>query len=174
MAAPTLKTVASSEPRLTAKPVSQVVRAAGSAGVSMRNFAFSPSSVRVNVGDSVTWTNQDPAPHNAKGSGVSTPTIKKGQSASQTFSKAGTFSYICTIHPSMHGTVVVAGAASSGGSSGGGSDSSGDSSPSTDSGTPATGSGLPQTGLAIGSVVLVALMLLGSGELLRRLLPERE
>jgi plastocyanin len=166
MATPVLKTTPHAATR------SQVIRAAGSSGVSMSNFAFSPASVSVNVGDSVTWTNHDSAPHNAKGPGITTPNLKKGQSASVTFSKAGTFSYICTIHPSMHGKVIVASASSSG--SGGSDSGSGDTSGgSADDSASADTGGLPQTGLAIASVVLVGLLLMGSGELMRRLTPGR-
>ncbi|MEA2448645.1 MAG: hypothetical protein QOG63_577, partial [Thermoleophilaceae bacterium] len=94
------------------------VHAAASSSVTIQNFAFSPATINVNQGDTITWTNRDSAPHTATGSGGSfnTGTLQEGDSGSATFSKAGTFSYFCSVHPSMKGTVVVAAAGGSGGS----------------------------------------------------------
>jgi hypothetical protein len=75
--------------------------------VTIAGFAYSPNSVTVNVGDTVTWTNNDGVGHTATGSGFDTGTISAGASKSVTFDAAGTFAYHCTIHPSMTGTVVV-------------------------------------------------------------------
>lgn len=85
---------------------------AASANVTMQGFAFDTPTLTVNVGDSVTWTNKDTAAHNATADDGSfkTPDIATGQTATITFSKAGTFTYICTIHPRMKGTIVVQGA----------------------------------------------------------------
>jgi plastocyanin len=87
------------------------VRAADAA-VSIADFSFSPSTVTVNVGDTVTWTNSDQAPHTATANDGSfnTGSISNGSSDSVTFDTAGTFPYHCTIHPTMSGTVVVQGA----------------------------------------------------------------
>jgi plastocyanin len=143
------------------------VHAAGSSGVTIKNFAFSPGSVSVHVGDTITWTNQDSAAHTATATNGSFDTgiIQKGKSGSHTFTSAGTISYICSVHPFMHGTVVVAAAAASGSTGGGGS--SGSTSPTTPA-TPTTAAGLPQTGLNLVAVVLVAMLLMGSGMVLRR------
>src|SRR5262249_57138532 len=88
---------------------SATAHASAAASVTMGDFFFSPSSVTVAVGDTVTWTNNGQAPHNATADDGSfkTPDLNNGQSASHTFSSAGTFTYICTIHPNMHGTVRV-------------------------------------------------------------------
>ncbi len=163
-------------------------RAASASSVTIKNFAFGPATVNVSVGDTVTWTNQDGAPHTATANDGSFDTgqLTKGKSGSHTFSKAGTFAYICSVHPNMKGTVVVK-AASSGssgsGSSGGSSDggSSGDSSASSSSSDPFTASdsssgsdaassssSLPNTGLDAGMVALAGLLLIGGGALLRR------
>ncbi len=76
--------------------------------VAISGFTFSPRTVTVNVGDTVTWTNSDAQAHTAtSGSAWSTGDISNGESASITFSTAGTFDYICAIHPTMSGTVVV-------------------------------------------------------------------
>jgi plastocyanin len=143
------------------------VHAAASSGVTIKNFAFSPGSVSVHVGDTITWTNQDDAPHTAtaKNGSFNTGILQKGKSGSHTFTSAGTIAYICSVHPNMHGTVVVA-AASSSGSTGGGA-GSGTPAPST-AATPSTSGGLPQTGLDLAAVVLVAMLLMGSGTVLRR------
>jgi plastocyanin len=143
-----------------------VTAAAASTGVTIKDFKFAPASTSVHVGDTITWTNQDVAPHTATASDGSfnTGSISQGKSGSHTFTKAGSFAYICSIHPSMKGTVTVA--AASGGSSGGsGSGNTGGSSGST---TPSASGGLPQTGLNIAAVVLLAALLMGSGTVLRR------
>jgi plastocyanin len=167
---PALRTSAAS-----AKPKTQpvaVVHAAASTGVTIKNFKFGPASSSVRVGDTITWSNQDIAAHTATASDGSfdTGTINQGKSGSHTFTKAGTFAYICSIHPSMKGTVVVSAAAS--GSGGGGSGSGGSGSSGSNTTTPAaptaSAGGLPQTGLDVGAVVLLAALMCGSGTLLRR------
>jgi plastocyanin len=80
--------------------------------VTMAGFAFSPKTVTVNVGDSVAWHNDDTVVHNARGSGFFTGGIGIGGSKSITFDSVGTYPYICTIHPSMTGTVIVRAAGS--------------------------------------------------------------
>lgn len=79
--------------------------------VTIRTFAFSPQTVTVSVGDSVTWTNQDPTQHSAKATGGSfdTQALAPGGGAKTiTFDLAGTFAYVCAFHPStMSGTVIV-------------------------------------------------------------------
>lgn len=86
---------------------------AADAAVSIANLAYDPATVTVNVGDSVTWTNNDSVGHTATADGGSfdTGSIAGGQSDSVTFTAAGSFPYHCTIHPQMTGTVVVQGAA---------------------------------------------------------------
>jgi len=100
-----------------------VAVAAGPGSVTIADFSFSPGTVTVNTGDTVTWTNTGKEGHTATGDGFDTGLLSRGQSGSHTFSQAGTFSYICTPHPFMKGTVVVRGSSSGGGggSSGGGS-----------------------------------------------------
>jgi len=85
--------------------------------VDIAGFAFSPKSVTVEVGDTVTWTNADAQGHTATADDASfdTGTIAGGASASETFATAGTFGYHCKIHPAMTATVVVRAAAGGGG-----------------------------------------------------------
>lgn len=77
--------------------------------VNMKGMAFDPKSVTIKAGDTVNWTNMDQAPHNATAVDKSwqTTTFSQGESGSVTFTKAGTFPYICTVHPNMTATVIV-------------------------------------------------------------------
>lgn len=79
----------------------------GGPAVTMQNFAFNPSKLQVKVGDTVTWTNQDSAPHTVTGDAFQSAQLAAGGTYSFTFDKAGTYAYKCSIHPTMTGTVVV-------------------------------------------------------------------
>lgn len=76
--------------------------------VEIKGFRFNPATIAINAGDSVRWTNQDSAPHDAAGDGWSTRTpMRKGEADEVRFDTPGTYEYICSIHPNMKGTVVV-------------------------------------------------------------------
>lgn len=80
--------------------------------VTISNFAFSPASITVKAGTTVTWTNQDQDAHTVSfksgpESGQTSPPLQMGNTYRHTFAQAGTVSYICSIHPFMKGTVVV-------------------------------------------------------------------
>ena len=79
--------------------------------VSIRDFNFSPPSISVTPGTTVTWTNQGQAPHTVThtGGAFDSGTLQPGQSYSFTFKRAGSYAYFCRIHPFMRGTVVVGG-----------------------------------------------------------------
>lgn len=79
--------------------------------VKIMNFAFMPARVEVSAGTRVVWTNQDSDPHTVTTDkkGFSSQALDTGQTYARVMSKAGTITYHCTIHPFMHGTVVVAG-----------------------------------------------------------------
>jgi len=81
---------------------------ASGTAVAIDNFAFSPATLKAKVGQKVTWTNQQGVAHTvtADGGAFDHP-MPSGATFSFTFTKAGTFAYHCTIHPSMHGTIVV-------------------------------------------------------------------
>jgi plastocyanin len=87
-------------------PSGEAVRAAK---VEIVDFAYDPDPVTVQVGGKVIWLNQDSAPHTATADDGSfdTGTLDQGKLKSETFKEAGTYSYICEIHPTMHGTVEV-------------------------------------------------------------------
>jgi LPXTG-motif cell wall-anchored protein len=149
-------------------------RAAASQSVNMGDFFFSPASVTISVGDTVTWHNSGQAPHTATADDGSfdTGTINAGGSGSHTFNSAGTFSYICTIHPNMKGTVRVlssGGSGGSGGSAGSSSSSSGTSESSAVASPDAAGNSttLPMTGMAVGGLALAGLAMLAGGLLVR-------
>jgi plastocyanin len=82
---------------------------AANAAVKIDNFVFGPQTVTVPVGATVTWTNVDDIPHTA----VSTDGVFKSkvmdtdEKFSYTFTKAGTYSYYCSVHPKMTGKIVV-------------------------------------------------------------------
>lgn len=77
--------------------------------VKIAGFAFGPNPYTGTVGQPVTWVNEDESPHQI--TIVSTkersPIILKGQSHAMGFNAAGTYEYICGLHPSMKGTIEV-------------------------------------------------------------------
>jgi plastocyanin len=78
--------------------------------VSIANFAFSPAAITVKVGTKVTWTNNDSTAHTVTADtagGPDSSTLDPGASYSFTFTKAGSFGYHCSLHPSMTGSVNV-------------------------------------------------------------------
>jgi len=79
----------------------------GAAGLT--TTAYQPATVTVAVGGTVTWVNNDNIAHTATANSraFDTGTINPGASASRTFSTAGSFPYLCSIHPGMVGTVNV-------------------------------------------------------------------
>jgi plastocyanin len=123
---PTTTTAPDQEPPVPVAMSAPVTRAATPAGkqaasVSITDgsnpsdFGFNPMSVSVTAGETVTWTNTGSVPtgHTVTGSGFSSGVIHAGGTYSHTFSSPGTFSYHCSIHPFMKGTVTVAAAPSS-------------------------------------------------------------
>jgi plastocyanin len=89
--------------------VGTATMAAPKPDVTIANFAFGPNKHTATVGQPVTWVNNDDSPHQI--TVVSTkersPIITKGQSAVLPFNTAGTFEYICGLHPAMKGSVEV-------------------------------------------------------------------
>jgi len=86
--------------------------------VSMAGRAFSPGTVTISAGGSVTFRNDDDRAHTvtADDGAFDSGPIGEGGSWKRTFKQAGTFSYLCAIHPDMTGEVVVKGSGGSGGS----------------------------------------------------------
>lgn len=78
--------------------------------VEIKGFAYSPSEISVNVGDTVVWANLDSAEHTItsdSGSELDSELLSNGGAYSHTFNSAGTFDYHCTPHPSITGKVIV-------------------------------------------------------------------
>jgi len=89
---------------------SQDNNASGKYQVKIDNFSFTPTTLTVPAGTTVTWTNQDDVPHNVvstEGKTLKSPVMDTDQKFSFTFTKAGTYSYFCAIHPKMTGKVIV-------------------------------------------------------------------
>ena len=93
---------------------SKKAKAAATANVTISDFRFTPATVTVVEGDTVTWTNDGPTGHSATASNgeFDTGIFPAGESRSETFDTPGTYAYICTPHPNMEGTVVVEAAGS--------------------------------------------------------------
>ena len=80
--------------------------------VSIKDFLYSPVAIKVKVGDTVTWTNNDSTSHTitadtASDNAPNSSTITKGGTYSFTFKTAGTYAYHCNFHGQMKGTVEV-------------------------------------------------------------------
>ncbi len=88
----------------------------GTNAVTIKDFAFSPSTLTIKAGTAVTWTTLDSAPHQIASDphpahtdlpGLISGTLEEGQSYSFAFDRAGTFGYHCHLHPNMKGTIIV-------------------------------------------------------------------
>ncbi|MEU7422966.1 plastocyanin/azurin family copper-binding protein [Streptomyces sp. NPDC048362] len=94
-------------PSSTGGPASPVT---GNA-VTINNFAFSPATLKVKAGTTVTWTNRDGDAHTVTSAGTGGPlhsaALATHATYTYTFTKPGTYAYLCTIHPFMTGTVEV-------------------------------------------------------------------
>ncbi len=99
-------------------PVTPAPTAAAPAthNVTIENFAFTPGELKIKVGDSVTFTQKDSTPHTVDTDphpahtqlpGFDSGTLTQGKTYTFTFTKKGTFTYHCSPHPSMMGTIIV-------------------------------------------------------------------
>jgi len=81
------------------------------ASVSIVDFAFSPSYVEIPAGGTVSWYNAGGAPHTvtSNSGAFDSGTISPGGGYGVTLTVPGTYSYYCSIHPGMSGTIVVTG-----------------------------------------------------------------
>jgi amicyanin len=80
--------------------------------IHIKNFSFGPALLKVKAGTAVTWINDDEEPHNVVNVGMPTRVFRSGgmdgeDRYSFTFETPGTYQYICSVHPYMHGEVVV-------------------------------------------------------------------
>lgn len=144
-------------------------------GDTISDFKFTPATVTIHTGDTITWTNDGPSEHTATASNGSfnTGLLKKGQSASHTFTQPGTYAYICTIHPFMHGTIVVLASTTTTTTTTSTTPTS--TTPSTGSTTPTTtpsaqssGATLPVTGFDLDATWIAGIVFIGAAILIRR------
>jgi plastocyanin len=78
--------------------------------VSMKNFFFAPKNVNISKGDRVVWSNTSTRKHTAtKGGSFNTGKVKPGTAVAVKFNGAGTYRYVCSLHPEMTGKVIVGG-----------------------------------------------------------------
>lgn len=84
--------------------------APSTAVVSIQNFMFAPATVSVKVGGTIQWTNMDTEPHTvtARDKSFASPALSTGQTYRHTFTRPGSYAYLCTIHPFMTAVVEVA------------------------------------------------------------------
>jgi plastocyanin len=147
--------------------VAAVVALPGSAAwaqetsVSIIDNEFDPSSIDVEEGTTVTWTNNGDSPHTVTASDddFSSGNLDPGDSYSQTFDEAGEFDYICEYHEDegMTGTVIVSAASGNG-----------DTDPTDTPDTEPTDDSLPETGADIWPFLYVAgVFILAGGACLR-------
>lgn len=90
---------------------SQTVTPVATTNVDIQNFIFTPASITVKKGSTVTWTNSDSSAYTVTEidgqSGPDSQRLAKGQSYAFTYNTVGTFKYVCSLHPDMKGTVTV-------------------------------------------------------------------
>jgi plastocyanin len=77
--------------------------------IKIDNFSFTPATITVAAGTTVTWINRDDIPHTVASDGkeFKSKALDTDEKFSYTFSKAGTYSYSCSLHPKMTGKVIV-------------------------------------------------------------------
>ena len=82
---------------------------AGGAAVQIDDFAFSPPSLTVKAGTTVTWRNKDDIPHTVASSTrlFKSKALDTDDSYTFTFNEPGSYQYFCSLHPHMTGTIVV-------------------------------------------------------------------
>jgi plastocyanin len=78
--------------------------------VAIGNFSFQPATLTVAAGSKVVWANRDEEPHVVVSAGAqfpSSPALDTDDSYTAVFAMPGTYSYFCSIHPHMVGTIIV-------------------------------------------------------------------
>ena len=117
--------VASAVPAEGADPASPPAREGASlsatVGVTIGDNFYDPATVTVDLGDTITWTNEGAAAegHTVTGPGFDSGVIEEGGTYSHQFTAAGVFDYLCALHDEMAGTVVVRAPGNDGGGGGG-------------------------------------------------------
>jgi len=99
--------LAAALPELTA--AGKAAPAAKPTTIDIDNFAFTPATLTVAAGTTVTWKNEDDSPHRIgdKDGTFKSAALDTDDTFSHTFAKPGEYPYICTIHPYMVGKIIV-------------------------------------------------------------------
>jgi plastocyanin len=90
-----------------AQAAGESAQASATKTVSIRGFAYHPGTLRVRRGTTVAFANNSGVTHTATRGGAFNKLIKPGKTALVRFAQKGSFPYHCTIHPFMHGKIVV-------------------------------------------------------------------
>lgn len=79
--------------------------------ITITNYSFHPGTLTVKAGSTVTWVNKDDDVHTIKSTdgpeAFNSPALDSGSRFGFTFQHAGTYHYVCSVHPYMHGVIVV-------------------------------------------------------------------
>jgi plastocyanin len=75
--------------------------------IEIRGMAFQPAKLTATRGDTVVWINRDIVPHTATAPGWDTGTLSQAESGRVVLRDAGTVHYVCQLHPTMRGTLIV-------------------------------------------------------------------
>ena len=96
-------------PQSAASTTTTPAATASAVTVSIKDFKFSPQTLTVATGTTVTWKNLDGEPHTVRGADeqVRSSALDQSESYSVKFDKPGTYKYGCSIHPKMSGTIIV-------------------------------------------------------------------
>jgi plastocyanin len=96
-------------PELTSAGEAIVAAAASPATIKIDNFSFTPATLTVTAGTTVTWKNEDDSPHRIgdKNGTFKSAALDTDETFSHTFASPGEYPYICTIHPYMVGEITV-------------------------------------------------------------------
>src|SRR6185503_1501567 len=77
--------------------------------VTINGFAFMPALLEMSPGETVTWVNDDGAPHSTTvNNGATSDTLMPGSSYGAKFDRPGEYDYLCSMHPYMTGRIIVA------------------------------------------------------------------
>jgi plastocyanin len=104
------KAAATETPGATSETAQAPADKAADISVDIANFAFAPKAIQAKVGQTITFTNKDSAPHTAtatEGAKFDSGQLDQGKSFSYTAKKAGTIQFVCSFHPNMTGTITV-------------------------------------------------------------------
>jgi plastocyanin len=93
------------------RAASASVAPAMKSAVTISSYSFHPAILTVKAGSTVTWINKDEDVHTVESAGgpepFNSPALDSGNQFAFTFHRAGTYHYTCSVHPYMHGVIVV-------------------------------------------------------------------